>query len=109
MATLKEIMQADLLLIQADLENPTFVFDSYEIPCSQGSPEAALSLDEASGFTEVAALVLVVRMDDMEGITMPVAQKDKITFRSVSYRVNNVVINPNTAFVKLVCVSANRT
>lgn len=106
--SLKSIMQADLLTIQADLENPTFIYDSYEIPCSVGSPEAALALDEASGFTDIAAITFVVRQEDMVGITAPVAQRDKLTFRNIIYRVEKVTTNPNDAFIKITCTSANK-
>lgn len=105
MATLKEIMQNDMLAIQADLENPVFIYDSMEFPCHVGGPEQSFDLD-TGGFTEQMDLVLVVRFDDFEGGGDP-DEIQKITFRNKIYRVENVVRNPNEAFFKMQCYSAN--
>lgn len=104
--SLKSIMEKDLLTIQKDLENPVFIYDSREYPCSIGSPQDALVLEDG-GFSDQPAIVIVVRKIDFDGEAPPSSQ-EKITYNNTTYRVASVVNNPNQAFVKLVCVSKDR-
>ena len=102
-------MEADLLTIQADLENPVFIFDSQEFPAiSVSSLTEALTLDDSGGFSQEQGLVIVVRITDFDGVTPPVSQKDKITYKSTVYRVERVIENANSAFIKLIVIDPNR-
>lgn len=108
MASLKETMERDLLVIQADLASPVCIINSVELPCSVGSPQDALVLEDG-GFSDQPAIVLIIRKIDITdaGETMPVSQ-NKITYKDKVYRIASVTDSATDAFTKLVCVGKDR-
>lgn len=104
--SLRETVAADLELIADDLENPVMTWNTEDYEVVPSSTGKKLNL-EMGGFGGEADVVLNVRKELFTDEVYPSAQQ-KVTFNSITYRIDQVRYDATGAFLRLFCVDANR-
>lgn len=107
---LTEEMAADLAELELELAPDgvtahVFTWNGTDYPCAPGSTTRGKSLSDG-GFSLNADLVLFVRVE-LFSDTRP-ESKQKLTFNSRSYRIDNVVSPAGEPFLKLICNDPNQ-
>lgn len=97
---------ADLLSLESEF-NQSFSWNGNDYPCVTGSLRRSRSLTDG-GFSLDADLVVYVRADLFAADARP-KSKEKLTFNSRSYRIEDVIVPATEPFLKLVCNDANRS
>jgi hypothetical protein len=95
---------ADLLALESEF-NQSFNWNGGDYPCVTGSLRRSRSLTDG-GFSLDADLVIYVRAS-LFG-TRP-ESKERLTFNSRTYRIEEVIVPATEPFLKLVCNDANRS
>lgn len=104
--SLLDTIRADLAVIAADMGNPTFAWNGEEYSCVVGSGAETLVLGDG-GFEVSADLLLVVNRALFTDNILPHEQQ-KLTYKSKSYRIAKVTLDPVGAVVRLACVATAR-
>jgi hypothetical protein len=103
MSYLTDIIRSDLSVVAADMDNPVFTWQGDDYACIAGSTNSLLTLG-FGGFERGADLVLIVDRSLFADGNLPDPQQTLI-YKTRTYRVMRVVLDPMSAVVKLVCVS----
>ena len=99
-------MQADLAVIETDLDSVEFTWKSENYLCSPASVNQTNDLG-IGGFGENISKVLVVRKNAFTDSLYP-ASKEFVTYDGKEYRIATVVENANKAFLRLLLVDDNQ-
>lgn len=99
-------MLADLQTIETDMGEQTFTWKGEDYVCMPASNNTAATLEEG-GFAVEVDLLINVRTDLFANAVYP-AKKEKLTFRSKTYRIGKVTEEPVLGFLQLMLVDANR-
>lgn len=107
--SLKDIIATDLALIECDLDNPTFNWqtDGQDYLCLPSSDTEGATLDDG-GFELIYDLVLTVRSNQFNGGITPLKQQ-KLTYRNKPYRILKVSLDVSGALLRIYCESPYRT
>lgn len=104
--SLKTIFQSDIQAIEADFDNVTFNWQGEDYLCHVSGDTVDATL-EVGGFSVTADKVLVVRTNVFTDSIFP-KQTQQLTFDSKTYRIDKVIKNANSAFLRLVLTDVNR-
>ncbi len=100
-------IQADIAAIAADMGNPVMTWQDEDYACIAGGAGDSLILGDGGYEPVVAELALHISRALFTDDILPKAQQT-LTFRGKTYRIGTVTLDPVTALVKLLLVSANR-
>ena len=104
--SLKDTMLADLELIEADFDDPIFIWKGEEYKCIPASVQKVKVLD-VGGFMVDTDLVLTVRLNQFSEV-LPEAQQT-ITYLDKGFRIIGInTVGVAQSYIRLFCEQMNR-
>lgn len=99
-------MQTDLSMIEGELDSQTFTWNDLDITCIPSSRTDTKEL-EGGGFELGADKILTVSLSNFPNGVLPISQQS-VNFGGKQYRIEQVVTNVNSAFLRLFLVDKNK-
>jgi hypothetical protein len=106
MTNLSDIISNDLNSISFDLGNPSFIWKNEEYICVPSGVSDNMDLG-MGGLLDIQELVLNVRKSLFTDSIYPKSQ-DKITYKGIVYRIQNVRQDSTQAFLRLSLTNPNQ-
>lgn len=97
---------ADLLALEAEF-NQVFTWSGTDYPCVTGSVARRKSL-ALDGWEQSADLIVYARMENFGDVSTAPQLKEKITFNSREYRIDETTVPAGSPFIKFTCSDVNR-